>query len=219
MHQLMTINGIYIYFLIPILVAFSHVYFLKYFSNKKYIQYLLIILVIGSTIYYGFNYIHKRDFMDLKNVNIKKSIDANTLDKKLKRLKWITPLYPNNPDIEILKLKEAINIIKEDNRNKTIITDYQFISVTLNQYDNSPSQVWFGFHVNPEINSSFFTIYKNFFINRLKENEIEIAYVIKPLWGGDEIFERPFSKGCFKKDSLTEILDLYILLECDDFKK
>ena len=44
---------------------------------------------------------------------------------------------------EISRLKEAIHIIKNDMRNKTIITDYQFISVILSSYDNSPNQVWF----------------------------------------------------------------------------
>ena len=33
-HQLMTINGIYIYFLIPILIGFSHIYFEKYYKKK-----------------------------------------------------------------------------------------------------------------------------------------------------------------------------------------
>ena len=64
--------------------------------------------------------------MDLRNANIKNSINAQTLDVKLKGLKWITPLYPENPKKEILLLKEAINIIDNDKRKKIIITDYQF---------------------------------------------------------------------------------------------
>ena len=69
------------------------------------------------------------------------------LDEKLSGLKWITPLYPNNPREEISKLQEAILIIKDDNKNKSIVTDYQFISVILSVYDNSPSQVWFINHI------------------------------------------------------------------------
>ena len=33
-------------------------------------------------------------------------------------------------------------IIKNDSRNKTIVTDYQFISVFLSTYDYSPNKVW-----------------------------------------------------------------------------
>ena len=144
-HQLMTINGLYIYFLIPILIGFSHIYFLKYFKDKVYIFYILIFLSTSSTIYYGYKYVHKRNFADLNNAKISRAIDAKYFDNKLSGLKWITPQYPENPKVEMLKLEEAINIIKNDNSNKAIVTDYQFISVILSIYDNSPNKVWYSF--------------------------------------------------------------------------
>ena len=60
-HQLMTINGMYIFFLIPILCGFSQIYYSKYLKDKKYILYFLILLSIGSTFHYGNKYINKRD--------------------------------------------------------------------------------------------------------------------------------------------------------------
>ena len=63
-HQLMIINGIFIFFMIPILAGFSHVYYLKYFKKKNYIVYLLIFLSISSTAYYGYEYINKRKIID-----------------------------------------------------------------------------------------------------------------------------------------------------------
>ena len=217
-HQLMTINGLYIFFIIPILVGFSHIYYQKYFKRKNYILYLLIFLSILSTMYYGSKYIHKRDFMDLSTVNMKNAIDAKILDKKLSGLKWITILYPNDPKKEISRLKEAINIIKNDTRNKIIVTDYQFISVILSTYDYSPTQVWYAYHVNPVKGSQSFNIYKDFYITKLKENRIEIIYTVKPLWGGDNVFKKPLSQKCLKKNSLTKILDSYLLLSCDELK-
>ena len=216
-HQLMTINGIFIFFIIPILAGFSHIYFLKYYKNKNYILFLLIFLSISSTIYYGYKYIHNRDFMDLRKVNIKNSVDAEILDSKLSGLKWITPLYPNNPDREISQLSAAIQIIKEDTRVKTIITDYQFISVILSTYDYSPSQVWYGYHVNPNKGDKYYKIYQNFFLNRLKENKVEVVYLVKPLWAGNNtIFEETINHECYKKNNLTEILDIYVLLKCEE---
>ena len=218
-HQLMTINGLYIFFIIPILSGFSHIYYEKYLIHKKYILYLLIFITTVSTGYYANKYIHKRDFMDLRLAEMSKAIDAQILSKKLNGLKWITVLNISNPEQEILNLKQAIDIIQKDKRKKIIVTDYQFISVISSIYDYSPSQVWFGYHVNPSKNSKYFKLYKDFFIEKINENEIKVIYVVKPLWGGDRIIEKPLSKNCFKKVGITEILDKYTLLKCDDLKK
>ena len=213
-HQLMTINGMFIFFVIPILAGFSHVYFLKYFKNKNYILYLLIFLSISSTVHYGNKYINKRDFMDLSKVNMKNAIDAKILDKKLSGLKWITTLYPNDPKKEISNLLQAINIIKKDFRNKVLVTDYQFISVILSSYDYSPNKVWYRYHVYPTIEHERFEIYRNFFINKLKKDKIEIIYVIKPLMGDDDVLKAILENNCIKKTSLTNILDSYLLQQC-----
>ena len=178
-HQLMTINGLYIFFLIPILLGFSHIYFEKYFKKKTINSYFLLTLLLVSTIYYGFKYIDKRNFMDLDSVNISKAINANSLDEKLNGLKWITPQYPDNPSVEIENLKKILNILEKDNTKKIIVTDYQFISVILSQYDNSPNKVWYSFHVYPSKNDKYFKTYKNFFIKKIKERNIETVYTIK----------------------------------------
>ena len=212
-HQLMTINGIFIFFLIPILAGFSHVYYLKYFKNKKYISYLLILLSISSTVHYGNKYINTRDFMDLRKVNMEKAVDAKILDKKLTGLQWITTIYPNDPNKEILNLLEVIKIIKKDTRNKMLVSDYQFISVILSSYDFSPNKYWYKHHVYPAIGHEYFNTYRNFFINKLVENKIQIVYIIKPLWGDNNVLETIIDKDCVKKKSLTDILDSY-LLEC-----
>lgn len=218
-HQLMTINGMFIFFIIPILSGFSHVYYLKYFKKTKFFLYFLIILSISSTLHYGSKYIVSRDFMDLRNVNLEKAIDAKTFSQKLSGLKWITPFYPNEPEKEIFLLKEAINYIDSDTRKKTIVTDYQFISVILSQYDYSPNKYWFSYHAHPDKSSKYFENYKKFFINKLKKNEIKIIYVVKPLWGGNEVLETIVDSDCFVKNRVTEILDTYLIKYCSDFIK
>jgi len=217
-HQLMTVNGIFIFFIIPILCGFSHIFYLKYFKEKKYILYALIILSFFSTLHYGYKYIHKRDFMDLKDAKIKKSINAKVLDNKLNGLMWITTLYPDDPKKEIELLKEAINLIKNDKRQISIVTDYQFISVILNSYDFSPSQVWFPYHVNPSEDSKYFEIYKKFFLSKIKENQIKVIYTVKPLWGGNDVFEKTLGQECFKKSAVTKILDRYLISDCQNLK-
>jgi len=218
MHQLMIVNGIFIFFIIPILAAFSHIYCLKHFKSKNYIVYFLIFLTISSTIHYGYKYIHKRNFMDLNKANFEKAIDAKILDKKLSGLKWITALYPHDPKKEILQLQESINIINNDNRKKIIATDYQFISVILSSYDYSPNKYWGEYHAYPDKGHKYFEIYRNFFITKLKENKIEIVYIIKPLWGGDNLLKSVLNENCVEKKIITDILESQLLLKCEDLE-
>jgi len=214
-HQLMTINGLYIYFLIPILIGFSHIYFLKYFKDKAYILYLLIFLGASSTIYYGHKYINKRNFADLNNANISKAIDAKFFDKKLSGLKWITPQYPDNPKIEMSKLQEVIQIIKSDNSNKIIVTDYQFISVILSYYDNSPNKVWYSFHVYPSKGDKYFDIYQKFFIEKIKDRKIETVYTVKPLYGDDDVLKDVLDDNCVSKIIVNDILEKHLIKKCN----
>ncbi len=157
--------------------------------------------------------------MDLRKANMENAVDAHILDNKLSGLKWISCLQPDNPKKEISQLLKVIDIIKNDGRNKSIITDYQFISVILSSYDFSPSHVWFINHVvHQKKESKYFKKYKKLFINQLKENKIKVTYLIKPLWQNNEVFEKALNTNCFKKVKVTEILDSYILQDCEELK-
>ena len=218
-HQLMTINGLFIFFLIPIMGGFSHVYWDKYYSNRKKSLILMISLIVITSFYYQYKYIFSRNFLGLTHNDIQNSVSAEIFDKKLKGLKWITYLHPSNPNDEINKLKNAINIIKEDTRKKSIISDYQFISVILNIYDFAPSKYWYHYHVYPSKNQKFFKVYRNFFISKLKENNIQVIYTVKPLVGDTDVIKPILNISCYKKEILTDILDRHILKKCDDLKK
>ena len=64
-----------------------------------------------------------------------KAVDAKLLHNSLSGLRWITSNYPDDPNSEINDLKEAMKIIKNDNRKKALITAYQFIAPALSIYD------------------------------------------------------------------------------------
>jgi len=219
-HQLMTINGLFIFFIIPLLVGFAHVFILKSYKNSKnYFLYSIIALSIISTSYYEYKYIHKRDFMDLRKANFDNTINAKIIDSKLSGLNWVSCHFPDNPKREISNLLEAIDIIKNDKRKKSIITEYQFISVILSIYDYSPSQVWFINHVaNEKKNSRFFKSYNKLLSNQIIKNKIEVAYLVKPFWQTDLVYEKGLSKDCYKKIQITEILDAYIFQECNSLQ-
>ena len=118
-------------------------------------------------------------------------------------------------------------IIKNDSRNKTIATDYQFISIFLSIYDYSPNFIQHEGITYPSLFHSAdinyqknFEIYRNFFISKLNENKIEVVYTIIPLMGlvADDVFKSILDKNCVKKTVLTNILNRYLILKCNDLK-
>ena len=111
--------------------------------------------------------------MDLRKVDLSKSIDGGNIDVNLKGINWITMFYPNNPNLEADNIKFAVNILKNDNQPKMLITDYQFISVFLNKYDNSVTRFWYDFHGYPTKENPYFYYWKNLVIQRLLDNKIK----------------------------------------------
>ena len=211
-HQLMTINAIFIYCLIPIFCAFSHIYSDNFFK-KKYISNFLVILTFCSTCYYFITYVHNRTFMDLRKVDLSKSIDGGNIDVNLKGINWITIFYPNNPILEADNIKFAVNILKNDNQPKMLITDYQFISVFLNKYDNSVTRFWYDFHGYPTKENPYFDYWKNFVIQRILDNKIKHIYVLGPLLGEKKPLENIFD-NCFIKEKLSKTFYRINLTNC-----
>ena len=199
-HQLMTINAIFIYCLIPIFSGFSHIFARKYLVGEKIISQFLIILTLCSTVYYYFNYIKNRTFMDLRNVKLENSIDGKKIHPKLSNIKWITMFYPDNPDEEVSNILLTLKTLQKDKSNKMLITDYQFISVFLNVYDYSPTRFWYDFHGYPTEKSKYFNYWKQFVLNKIRKNNINNIYVLKPLHGETKPLEN-ILQNCYKKEN------------------
>ena len=216
-HQLMTINGLFIFFLIPVFSGFSHLYS-KLLNKRKILINFFLILSLTSTVYYHHKYISKRDTLILRNIDINKSINASILDKKLKNLRWITHHYPKNPKLEIENLKNSMNIINNDNRIKMIVTDYQFISVVLSIKDNSAARIWWRHHIYPSgPDKKYFEEWKNFLISKIKEKKIEVIYTVHPLEGEENILKDLVDEECYSKEKLSDILVIQTLKNCKDF--
>ena len=218
-HQLMTINGLFIFFCIPIFCGFSFIFAKKYFKKNKYLINFLVILSLVSTLHYQNKYISKRDTLFLRDVNLNKAINSSVLDEKLKNLKWITKHYSENPKEEISNLIEAMRLIKNDKRKKMLVTDYQFISVVLSIKDYAASRFWWGHHGYPDTKNKYFPVWKKFLIKKLKENQIEVIYTIKPLLGEKDILINILSDNCYSKSKLNEIVNIQVLKSCNDFNR
>ena len=212
-HQILSLNQKFIFMIIPILIGFSHIFYKKYFINKKIISFFLILLALGSSIYNISAYANNRKFMDLENIDLKKAISAKELDRRLEGLKWISPIYPSNPKLEVSLLKDIIKIMKEDKQKKMLITHYQFISAIIDESTLSPSRTYTTNDISyPTSESKFFNQYKIFFNNLIKKNKVKSIYIIKPL--KDEIITDFIDKSCYSKNDINEILTIYKINEC-----
>ena len=102
-------------------------------------------MCVFATTKYHIRFNEQRKFNELEKVDLTKAIDAEILSTDLRGLKWITPKYPNDPEVEISNLLEIMEILKNDNSKKALLTDYQFLGPVLDIYDFSLIDVFLKF--------------------------------------------------------------------------
>ena len=216
-HQINTKNQLFILFLIPILASFLH---FQLNENKiKYSKKLILIICLitfSLTIKYHLRFNEGRKFHELQNINFTKAIPANLIDKKLNGLEWITPINPNNPQLEIDQIKTSLDSIRNVNSNYMIITNYSFYSSILDKNTNSPSR-WFipnGGAYPVDKKNQFFGEYKKLLLDIIKRKKIESIIVVKPV-NVTEI-TRYLNPECLVENKLDEItLELKIKKNCN----
>ena len=125
--------------------------------------------------------------------------------------------FPENPKTEIDALIESMNILRNDQNKKSLITAYQFIAPALSIYDYSPNQ-WHHPTVSfPIKGQKYFENYKDFFIKNLQRNDIEVIYSIGK--GEEKILGFVLEKNCFKTKKEGKIIFSHILIKnCEDFQ-
>ena len=211
--QLLTMNQILIFFLIPISSSLSHAYSIKYF-NKNYIIYLILVIFIFSTVKYHIRFNHNKKFMELVNVDFNLAVDAKKIDKRLAGLKWISPDYANEPLNEINLLIETKDILSQIKERKIIITDYNFFSSILENQFASPNK-WYDNLSVPGKKNKFYPEYKNFFLSKIKNNKIQYVYIIGTKDEKTVFLELIDNSGCIASNKLNELLVEFQLNKCN----
>lgn len=215
-HQLITANQIFIFCLIPVLASYFNLIYIKNLFKVKYIQFLIIFSIILITAKYHYRYNVHRYFMDLEKVNFSKMIDAEILDPKLKNLKWITPEYSDDPMKEVILLKDAINILKNDNRNKMVITHYSFLSLLTEQKLHMPSRWYVSNNTYPHSDHKYFNFYKFFFLRNYTKDNIQVVYIIDKSGSDFDDFKKVFNDICFNKKEVNEITFIFEPFKCEN---
>ncbi len=177
-NQLLTANQIYIFSLIPILAGITHLQINKKMKENKILISILMILVLVSTFKYHERFNINRKFIDLENINLSSKIDASEIDKKLENLEWINR-HHKNTEKEIKNVNYAIDLIKQEKRDKMVITQYQFFSAILNENLNIPNR-WYTHDNNsyPLITHKHAKFYSKFLQRKINENKIQIIFII-----------------------------------------
>ena len=209
-HQILTKNQIYIFFLSPLLFGFlsAEIITRDYKLKNVYLLFFIIISIL-ITFKYHDRLNEKRKFHELINVNMKDSLESSLIHKKLSGFKWITNEYKENVQQEIDMLKNYLNILSSEKRNKMVITHYLFLSSLLEEDLNAPSR---SFTVDgasfPTIKNKYYNDYRRFFNNKLKNKKIEIIYILDK-YIDDKAVINYLDKSCIIDFSKTENMNIY----------
>ena len=108
------------------------------------------------------------------------SIPASKIDKSLNGLRWINPLFKEDPSKEVLMLKEVKERIEKIDYEIMFITNYLFLnSITKNNL-NSPSRIFTSDGTSiPLEGNKYYSYYKNFLIDKIKKKKIKEIYFLK----------------------------------------
>ena len=217
LHQLLTKNQTFIFFLIPILTAFSQISLtdskLKF---KKPICFIIVLICLFATFKYHLRYNENRKFHELKNVNFELAVDAKKIHKKLSGLNWITPQFKKNPTEEINIINRIESLLKKDTRNKMVITNYPFFSIILDQKLYSPSRVYTGDGTtHPLKGNKYAKRYKELMDNIILKNNISVIYVINTVNKNTNFHYINLYQHCFEEISLLSQLKSYELKNCN----
>ena len=217
-HQLLTNNQTFIFFLIPLLAAFSHIALntinLLY---KKSILVILISVCLFSVAKYHIIFNENRKFHELNNVNFKLAISATKIDTKLSGLNWITKAFKEKPTVEINNINKIKDHLKMDKRNKMLLTKYSFFSVILDEQLFSPSWAFTDNGTTyPTKDSKYAENYKSLLIKIIKKNKIKVIYIAGNLT--NEHIYNYIDEKCFEKKDIFNSLVSYEIKKCDQIK-
>ena len=217
-HQLLTKNQTFIFFLIPILCAFSQISLgqnkLKF---KKLITSFIILVCIFSTAKYHLRFNEHRKFHEMKNVNFNLTIDSKKIDKKFSGLNWISPGFAENPIDEINIINQIKSILKKDQRNKMVITNYSFLSAILDQKLHSPSRVYTGDGTTHPLKGNKYAIkYKELIDNVISKNNISVIYIMNTTNENINFHYVESYQYCSEEIFLLKELKSYELKNCNN---
>lgn len=198
-HQILTKNQIFIYFLIPL--TFGYLYSeinLYTFPKKKLLRSLILIFTLFITIKYHIRYNEGRKFHELFNTNISNSISFESLNISLNKLKWINPFFVEEPLEELQLLKKVIINLEQKKDNIVLITHYLFLdSITKKKLNSLNRTYTLDGASSPIKGSKYFEKYKSYIFKNLARKNIKEILFIKEEKIDQRILTNILDKNCY----------------------
>lgn len=199
-HQSITRNQIFIYFLIPIIFAFIDTEVMNSrLKLKNIFSYLSIIILVFITFKYHLRYNENRKFHELNDINFNKAVSAKNIDKSLNGLLWINPFFEGDPNQEISYIKLGQKQLESSKKQIMLISHYSFLDSITEKKLNYPNKSFtFEGASMPIQEGKFFEKYKKFLFKKIDNNKIEEIYFFKHENISRKIIETYFSQECYK---------------------
>ncbi len=211
-HQLLTKNQIFIYFLIPLIFGFLDKDLEFFFTKKKKIISIFLILILTFiTIKYHLRYNEGRKFHELSRINLENAIDAKNIHKSLSGLKWINPFFDGTPAEEVEIIKKGIEEIENQDSEIMLITHYLFIDSITKKNMNLPTKTFTTDGASyPLLESEYFNIFNYFIKNHLIEKKINKVYFFNHENLSKKIIIDNIDSSCInkKKNKLFTIFEM-----------
>ena len=218
-HQIYTQNQVFIFFLIPLCSGFAIYYNeLLNINYKKKINIIILLVCLFSTIKYHERFNIERKFHELNYTTLSNALDASKINNNFKGLEWISP-YFQDPQEEIDLVRSSLAILKKEDKNKMVITPYNFFSSLLEEKLFSPSRTYDSISY-PRIDSEYFSQYQSHLINIIKKNKIEKIFIFEPNsnFDLDEKLFNYISASCFEQEMINRHTLSLDIKKCEDLK-
>lgn len=200
LHQIMTKNQIYIYFLIPITfgLLYSEIKKLNFRYGRYFITTLVVVLFL-ITLKYHYRYNENRKFHELEKVRFENYLPASKIDKKLKNLKWINPMFKNNVEKEIDLIKKGVLILNNEKNEIMLISHYLFLDSLTSNNLNYPNRTFTTDGASmPNKDNEFYNYYRNFFSGIIKSKKIKKIFFFKHEGISPNTFTDYFDASCYE---------------------
>ena len=175
LHQIMTKNQIYIYFLIPIIFGILYSEFrLLNFKYKKFTLNVILIALLLITSKYHIRFNENRKFHELETTTLSEGISAKKINQSLDGLKWINPFFKGKPNEEINLIKNGINLLNQEKDEIMLITHYLFLDSITKKNLNYPNRSFTNDGASmPLKGNRYYKYYENFLLNKINKLKIK----------------------------------------------
>ena len=161
-----------------------------------------------------------RKFHDLQNTSLDNSINSKKIHPSLSPLKWKTSNF-EDPKKEISMINKILKELEKNEKKIMLITNYNFISSISSKRIYTISRTYDDISF-PDKQNKYYQKFKNFFVNKIKKNDISVIYLVfeKDVleFSTKRYVYEYFNSKCFNSETINDNLLRLDIKNCKNFK-